>query len=309
MRGVSGMLDGIRRALESVAEALKTRRLSEEEVREHVEEFKLMLISNDVAVEVAERLGEELAERLRLIRVRRFGDGEGEVMELVAGVLDSVIREGSLDDLLRRIREKASMGEPFVILFVGPNGGGKTTTVVKVARLLQKHGFKCLIAASDTFRAGAIEQLQRLASEAGVRVVCQRYGADPAAVAMDTVMSARANRIPVVLIDTAGRTEVDHNLLEEMRKIKRVVGPDLVIYVGDALAGNAAVEQARRFDEYVGVDYIILAKLDADARGGSAISISYVTGKPVLFVGTGQGLDDLEPFTKPLLKRLILGRR
>jgi fused signal recognition particle receptor len=303
------MLDGIRRALESVAEALKTRRLSKEEIREHVEEFKLMLISNDVAVEVAERLGEELAERLRLLRVRRFGDGEGEVMELVAGVLDSVIREGSLDDLLRRIREKTSTGEPFVILFVGPNGGGKTTTVVKLARLLQRHGFKCLIAASDTFRAGAIEQLQRLASEAGVRVVCQRYGADPAAVAMDTVMSARTNRIPVVLIDTAGRTEVDHNLLEEMRKIKRVVGPDLVIYVGDALAGNAAVEQARRFDEYVGVDYIILAKLDADARGGSAISISYVTGKPMLFVGTGQGLDDLESFTKDLLKRLILGRR
>ncbi len=301
------MLDGIRRALEGVAEALKTRRLSEEEIREHVEEFKLMLISNDVAVEVAERLGEELAERLRLIRVRRFGDGEGEVMELVASVLDSVIREGSIDDLLRGIREKASVGEPFVILFVGPNGGGKTTTVVKLARLLQRHGFKCLIAASDTFRAGAIEQLQRLASEAGVRVICQRYGADPAAVAMDAVMSARANRIPVVLIDTAGRTEVDHNLLEEMRKIKRVVNPDLVIYVGDALAGNAAVEQARRFDEYVGVDYIILAKLDADARGGSAISISYVTGKPVIFVGTGQGLDDLEPFTKDLLKRLILG--
>jgi fused signal recognition particle receptor len=257
------MLDGIRRALEGVAEALKTRRLSEGEIREHVEEFKLMLISNDVAVEVAERLGEELAERLRLIRVRRFGDGEGEVMELVASVLDSVIREGSIDDLLRGIREKASTGEPFVILFVGPNGGGKTTTVVKLARLLQRHGFKCLIAASDTFRAGAIEQLQRLAGEAGVRVVCQRYGADPAAVAMDAVMSARANRIPVVLIDTAGRTEVDHNLLEEMRKIKRVVNPDLVIYVGDALAGNAAVEQARRFDEYVGVDYIILAKLDA----------------------------------------------
>jgi fused signal recognition particle receptor len=303
------MLDGIRRALEGVAEALKTRRLSEGEIREHVEEFKLMLISNDVAVEVAEKLGEELAERLRLIRVRRFGDGEGEVMELVASVLDSVIREGSVDDLLRRIREKFSTGEPFVILFVGPNGGGKTTTVVKLARLLQRHGFKCLIAASDTFRAGAIEQLQRLAGEAGVRVVCQRYGADPAAVAMDAVMSARANRIPVVLIDTAGRTEVDHNLLEEMRKIKRVVNPDLVIYVGDALAGNAAVEQARRFDEYVGVDYIILAKLDADARGGSAISISYVTGKPVIFVGTGQGLDDLEPFTKDLLKRLILGGR
>lgn len=303
------MLDGVRRALEGAAEALKARRLSEEEIRERVEEFKLMLISNDVAVEVAERLGEELAERLRLIRVRRFGDGEGEILELVAGILDSVIREGPPDELLTRIREKASRGEPFVILFVGPNGGGKTTTAVKLARLIQKHGFRCLIAASDTFRAGAIEQLQRLSGEAGVRVVCQRYGADPAAVAMDAVMSARANRMPVVLIDTAGRTEVDHNLLEEMRKIKKVVNPDIVIYVGDALAGNAAVEQARMFDKYVGVDYIILAKLDADARGGSAISISHVTGRPVIFVGTGQGLDDLEPFTKDLLRALILSRR
>lgn len=303
------MLDGIRKALEGVAEALKTRRLSDEEIKEYVEDFKLTLISNDVAVEVAEKLGEELAEKLKLIRVKRFGDGEGEVLELVAGILDSVIREGSLDDLLKRMHERISQGEPFVILFVGPNGGGKTTTVVKLARLLQKCGFRCLIAASDTFRAGAIEQLQRLAGVAGVRVVSQRYGADPAAVAMDAVTSARANRVPIVLIDTAGRTEVDHNLLEEMKKIKRVVNPDLVIYVGDALAGNAAIEQAKKFDEYVGLDYVILAKLDADARGGSAISISYVTGKPIIFVGTGQGLDDLEPFTKELVKSLILGRR
>jgi len=303
------MLDGIRRALEGVAEALKTRKLSDEEIKAYAEDFKLALISNDVAVEVAEKLGEELAERLRLIRVKRFGDGGGEMLELMAGILDSVIREESPDDLLKRIREKASSGEPFVILFVGPNGGGKTTTVVKLARFLQRHGLRCLIAAADTFRAGAIEQLQRLAGAAGIRVVGQRYGADPAAVAMDAVMSARASRVQAVLIDTAGRTEVDHNLLEEMRKIKRVVGPDLVVYVGDALAGNAAVEQAKRFDEYVGVDYVILAKLDADARGGSAISISYVTGKPIIFVGTGQGLDDLEPFTRELVKSLILGKR
>ncbi len=303
------MLDGVRKALKDFAETLKTRRLSDKEIEEHVESFKLTLISNDVAVEVAEKLCEELVKKLKLIRVKRFGDGEQEVLRLISEILDPVIMEGSFKDFLKRIREKASRGEPFIILFVGPNGGGKTTTVVKLARLLQKHGIRCLIAASDTFRAGAIEQLQRLAREAGVRVVGQRYGADPAAVAMDAVMSARANRVPVVLIDTAGRTEVDHNLLEEMRKIKRVVSPDLVIYVGDALAGNAAVEQARRFDEYVGIDYVILAKLDADARGGSAISISYVTGKPVIFVGTGQGLDQLEPFTRELIKTLILGRR
>ncbi|MEM4497852.1 MAG: signal recognition particle receptor subunit alpha, partial [Nitrososphaerota archaeon] len=147
------MLDGIRRALEGVAEALKTRKLSDEEIKAYAEDFKLALISNDVAVEVAEKLGEELAERLRLIRVKRFGDGGGEMLELMAGILDSVIREGSPDDLLKRIREKASSGEPFVILFVGPNGGGKTTTVVKLARFLQRHGLRCLIAAADTFRA------------------------------------------------------------------------------------------------------------------------------------------------------------
>lgn len=297
----------MRKALRDLAEALKTRSLSEREVEEQVEDFKLKLIANDVAVEVAEKLGELLAQKLRQIRVRRLGDGEQEILKLVSELIDSVIREASPSTLLERIREKAARGEPFTILFVGPNGSGKTTTIVKLANLLQGHGLRCVIAASDTFRAGAIEQLRKLAAGIGVRVVGQRYGADPAAVAMDAVMSARANGIPVVLIDTAGRTEIDHNLLEEMRKIKRVVGPDAVIYVGDALAGNAAVEQARRFDEYVGIDYIILAKLDADAKGGSAISMSYVTGKPILFVGTGQGLGELKPFTRDLVKAIIAG--
>ncbi|RLG04601.1 MAG: signal recognition particle-docking protein FtsY [Thaumarchaeota archaeon] len=299
------MLEGIRKAFKDVAEGLKTRKLSEKEIQEYVEDFKLKLIMNDVAVEVAEKLGEELARKLKPLKLSRFGDSSKEILNQISAVIDPVLKEGNLKEFLEKIDEKRRAGEPFTILFVGPNGSGKTTTIVKLALLLEKHGLKSVIAAADTFRAGAIEQLQELARRVRVRVVGQRYGADPAAVAMDAVMSAKANRIPVVLIDTAGRTEIDRNLLEEMRKIKRVVNPDLVIYVGDALAGNAAVEQARRFDEYVGVDYIILAKLDADAKGGSAISISYQTGKPILFVGTGQDLSDLKPFTKDLIRSAI----
>ena len=302
------MLEGVRGAFSRLVENIKTKRLSEKDVERYVNEFKLQLVSNDVALEVAEKLGEELSKRLRSMRFKRFGGAEEEVEKILEEILASIIHEADVNDILKRIKEKRRSGEPFIILFVGPNGSGKTTTIVKFAKYLKSRGFESLIAASDTFRAGAIEQLKRLAEPIGIRVVSQRYGADSAAVAMDAVMSARANRIPVVLIDTAGRTEIDLNLLQEMNKIKRVVNPDLVIYVGDALAGNVAVEQARRFDEHVGIDYAILAKLDADARGGSAISISYSINKPILFVGVGQDLDSLKPFTRKLIMDLILSK-
>ena len=302
------MLEGIRGAFSRLVENVKTRSLSEKDIERYVNEFKLQLVSNDVALEVADKLGEELSKKLRSMRFKRFGGAEEEVEKVLEEILASIIQEADVNDVLKRIEEKMRSGEPFIILFVGPNGSGKTTTIVKFAKYLKSRGFKSLIAASDTFRAGAIEQLKKLAEPIGIRVVSQRYGADSAAVAMDAVMSAKANRIPVVLIDTAGRTEIDLNLLQEMSKIKRVVNPDLVIYVGDALAGNIAVEQAKRFDEHVGIDYAILAKLDADARGGSAISISYSVNKPILFVGVGQDLDSLKPFTRRLIMDLILGR-
>ena len=302
------MLEGVRGTFSRLVENIKTRSLSEKDIERYVNEFKLQLVSNDVALEVAEKLGDELSKKLKSMRFKRFGGVEEEVEKILEEILASIIHDADVDDVLRRIEEKRGRGEPFIILFVGPNGSGKTTTIVKFAKYLKSKGFKSLIAASDTFRAGAIEQLKRLAEPIGIRVVSQRYGADSAAVAMDAVMSARANRIPVVLIDTAGRTEIDLNLLQEMNKIKRVVNPDLVIYVGDALAGNVAVEQARRFDEHVGIDYVILAKLDADARGGSAISISYSINKPILFVGVGQDLNSLKPFTRRLIMDLILSK-
>ena len=301
------MLEGVKGILGGLVKELGTRTLSEKEIQRYVENFKLQLVANDVAVEVAEDLGERLAAKLKELRLKRFEDSSAEIRKIMTELIDDILQEGDLEEVLEKIREKTSGGEPFVILFVGPNGSGKTTTIVKIAHYLKRLGYPSIIAAADTFRAGAIEQIQKLAKSVKVRVVSQRYGADPAAVAMDAAMSAKANNIPVVLIDTAGRTEVDRNLLEEMRKIKRVVNPDLVIYVGDALAGNSAVEQARRFNEYVGIDYIVLAKLDADARGGSAISISRLTGKPILFVGVGQELGDLKPFSKELIKSILFG--
>lgn len=303
------MFEGIRKAFSSLLDRIMTAGFSDKDIERAVDSFKLQLISNDVALEVAERISLEVADRLRSVRYQRFSDKERVMNEVLAEGLRPVMVEVDPErELTGLIKRKASEGSPAVILFVGPNGGGKTTTVVKVAKYVKDRGFSSIIACSDTFRAGAIEQLKGLADRVGIRTVSHGYGGDPAAVALDAIEAARSSKVSTVLIDTAGRTEVDRNLLEEMKKIKRVARPDIVIYVGDALAGNVVVEQAKRFDEFVGIDYVVLAKLDADMKGGSAISISYVTKRPILFVGTGQGLDDLEPFSKERVIELVLGQ-
>jgi len=176
------------------------------------------------------------------------------------------------------------------------NGTGKTTTIAKFANLLKKSGFSVILACSDTHRAGAIEQLTQHAERLSVKVISQKYGADPAAVARDAVLHAKSRRIDVVLIDTAGRMQTSRNLMEEMSKITRVVNPDLKIFVGDALAGNDAISQAKEFQEFTNFDAAILTKVDADVKGGAALSIAYITGKPIIYLGTGQSYDDLAQF-------------
>ncbi len=288
------MLKSLSKAFSNLVEKVSTTTLTGSEVESLLQEFYLQLVAADVAVETADAVVEGLRQRLKEFRVPRFSDKREMVKDVLKSTLSTVIKTASIQDVLKTAEERRKSGRPVVIMFVGPNGSGKTSTVVKLAHYLRKKGYSAILASADTFRAGAIEQLETLGEKAGFLVVSQQYGADPAAVAVDAISKAASLRANFVIIDTAGRTEVDRGLLEEMRKIKRVAKPDYVIYIGDALAGNVAVNQAKMFDEVVGVDFVVLAKLDADAKGGSAVSISHATGKPLLFVCTGQELDDLD---------------
>lgn len=186
--------------------------------------------------------------------------------------------------------------DPQVILFLGVNGTGKTTTIAKFAHLLQKRDFSVVLVAGDTFRAGAIEQLTEHANELGVKLIKHQKGADSAAVVYDAIQHAKSKGLDAVLVDTAGRMQTNQNLMDELRKICRVNDPDFRIFVGDALTGNDAVDQARDFHEAVGVDGVILTKLDSDAKGGSALSIANEIKRPIVYVGVGQSFDDLMEF-------------
>jgi fused signal recognition particle receptor len=272
-----------------------------------LDEFQLSLIENDVAVSAADFIGNELREKLKDAQFGRFTDPRARVKVILQEVLLSLLQKAGQLDIFALIDKKKSVGEPAVLVFIGINGTGKTTSVAKLAHVLQKKGRTVILAASDTYRSGSIEQLEEHARRIGVRVIKHQYGADPAAVAFDAVNYAKAHRINAVLIDTAGRMQNNKNLLEEMRKIVRVTNPDLTILVVDALTGNDAVEQGKVFSEAVKIDGIILAKLDADVKGGSAISLSYIMGKPVAMVGTGQKYDDLEPFQAEAIVKNLIG--
>jgi len=294
--------EGIRRFVDKVSKT----EFTEKNLNEVLWDLQLTLVANDVSLEVAERICEEIKRRLLGRSVGRFEDRRALVVEeLRKTIMDLFSKVGHID-LLEEASKARGEGRPLSVLFIGVNGTGKTTTICKVAKLLMDRGYSVVLACSDTFRAGAIEQLEEHARRVGVRVIRHRYGADPAAVAFDAVRHAEARGVDAVLIDTAGRMQTDRNLMDELRKIKRVASPDLTILVVDALTGNDAVEQARVFDSQVGFDAAILTKVDADVKGGSAISVAYETGKPIIYVGTGQGYGDLEPFNPEwLVERLL----
>lgn len=301
------MLEGLRKAFQTLTEKISTTRLSENELREALEDFKLQLIMSDVSLKTAEHIAEQIRPRLAELRIPRLGDGGEAFQKIYREVLFDVLIEASPETLLDSAKEKNSLrGEPYVILFVGPNGGGKTTTIAKIGYWLKKNGLTSVLSCSDTFRAAAIEQAKNLAARVGIRSVSQRYGADPAAVAVDSIMSAKSSGESVVLIDTAGRSEAKRNLMDEMKKIKRVSSPDAVFLVLDSLTGSAAQEQARIFHEEVGVDFVILTKLDSDSRGGLALTVCHEIQRPIMFVGLGQDLEDLIPFRKDFLIERIL---
>jgi len=298
------LFDSLKSKFSGLVDGVSSKKITEKDLNKILEDFELSLLESDVSMRVSEKIVNELKKKLSGEKIGLTSNKKDFVRVAVEETLTEIL-EFKKYDIFKEIQKKKKAGEIFSIAFVGFNGTGKTTTIAKFGKLLQDKGFKVVIAASDTFRAGSIEQLSLHAENVGIKVIKHSYGADPAAVAFDAINHAKARGIDVVLIDTAGRSEMNRNLMDEMKKLVRVANPDFKIFVGDSLAGNAVAEQAAKFSE-IGLDGSILTKVDADARGGAALSISYITEKPILFIGTGQGYDDLEPFDPKWLVERIL---
>ena len=273
-----------------IGEAVTKVSLSEQKFDEIFWELEVALLENNVALEVIEKIKEDLKEKLTKEKIPR-----GNINSIIISSLKNSIEElfdVEKINLIKEIKKK----KPYVIIFVGVNGSGKTTNMMKFADLCLKNNLKPVIAACDTFRAAAIQQLEVHANKLNVKLIKQDYGSDAAAVAFDAIEHAKSKNYDVVLIDTAGRSHSNVNLMDELKKVIRVSDPDFIVFVGDSLTGNDAVEQAKTFNEAVGIDGIILAKTDVDDKGGAFISVSYVTGKPILYIGTGQTYTDIKEF-------------
>src|SRR3989344_5054541 len=284
-----------------LTEKITTTKISEEKFEELFWDLELAMLENNVAVEVIHKIKDDLIHEIVEKPITR-GKTEEVIISTLKKSLDDVLSAEPID-LVKSCKSK----KPFVICFVGINGSGKTTTIAKVAKMLQDNKLSVVMAAADKFRAAAIDKLQLHADNLGVKLIKQDYGSDAAAVAFDAIKHAESKNKDVVLIDTAGRLHSNINLVDEMKKIIRVSKPDLKIFIGESITGNDCVEQARLFDEAIGIDGIILSKADIDEKGGAALSVSYVTKKPILYLGTGQNYGDLEVFDKEkMMKRLGL---
>lgn len=278
------------------------KRIKDKNLEIILDELEIILLEADVAFSVVQEIKDGVHLNLTDKKYsRKYSLNEIVEMAVRDAVHDILkINEFDFDEWIKK------RDSPSVIMFVGINGTGKTTAIAKMTNRLQKNNMTVVLAACDTFRAGAIEQLSIHAERLGTKIVKHAQDADPAAVAYDAIEHARSKRKDVVLIDTAGRMQTNSNLINEMKKIARIAKPDLKIFVGDSLAGNDAIEQAKVFDAAIGIDAIILTKIDTDAKGGAALSIAHTIGKPIAFVCDGQEYDDIQKFNaKWMLDRLF----
>lgn len=286
--------------------SLFKKHLTEEKFDELFTELELILMQNNVAIDVIDKIKSSLEEKLVGESLNNI-NLEEELKKTIEEIL--IEPKDFINEIKETIEARKSSKEkkPFVILFAGINGSGKTTTIAKIANLLKKNKLSVCLAAADTFRAAAIQQLEEHANRLNIPVIKKDYGSDPASVGFDAISYAKKHNINVVLIDTAGRMQNRDSLMKEMEKITRVNNPDMKIFLGESITGNDATEQARAFNEIMDLTGIILSKADIDEKGGTALSVSYITKKPILFLGVGQSYDDLEPFKKEkIIKNLGL---
>lgn len=285
----------------SLIEKITTKTLSKDEFERLFEPLEMTLLESNIAYAVINKIKEELQEEFQKGRIKR-----GKEVESIKNALKKVFSEVLIEPNIKEFESKLEK-KPLKVLFIGVNGSGKTTTLAKLCNFLKNKGKSCVISASDTFRAASIEQLEKHAAKLNVKVIKHDYKSDAAAVAFDAIKHAESKGVDIVLIDTAGRSHANVNLMDELKKVNRVVKPDITIFVGDSLTGNDVVDQAKTFLEAIDFDYVILTKADVDQKGGAIVSVGYVTKKPILFLGTGQGYADLELFKKDkILEKLGL---
>ncbi|MGB9003857.1 MAG: signal recognition particle-docking protein FtsY [Nitrosotalea sp.] len=302
------MFDKLRNAFSSAVKSFGEKELKEKDVDEVLFELEMALLESDVATEVIDLLKSDLKKQLIGTTVQKDTIAEFVKQNLRQSISNMFDAAGKID-ILSNIQTKKEKGEPYIISFMGINGTGKTTTIAKFANLLRENKLSSVIAAADTYRAGAIEQISEHGKRLNIKVIAQNYGSDPAAVSRDAVLYAKSHKVDCVLIDTAGRMQTSKNLMDQISKINKVVNPDLKLFVGDSLAGNDTVSQAREFHNYTKFDGAILTKSDADARGGAAISIVKVTSSPILYLGVGQEYKDLKPFDKDSFLESLFGQQ
>jgi len=278
---------------QKLKEKITNIKITQEEFNQYKEELEMLLLENNVAFVVTEKIIDNLEKEIVGEEIPKK-QLENKIKESLKKSIEEILVEPF--DLIKEIKNKKD--SPYVILFCGINGSGKTTTIAKFANLLKKEKISCILAAGDTFRAAAIDQLKKHAEKLLVPIISADYGSDPASVGFDAISYAKKNKIKCVLIDTAGRMYTQTNLMQEIGKISRVCKPDCKIFIGESITGNDATEQVKTFNDTLGIDGIILSKADVDEKGGTALSVGYITNKPILYLGVGQEYKDLEKFDK-----------
>jgi len=272
-------------------------KIKEKDIEKPLEELRLSLLSADVSLDVAEQIENQLKESLTGREVK----AKEKITQIIKNTVKQTLEEHLKEPekyLHQEIKELKDEEKPYLVLFLGPNGHGKTTTIAKIGKMLQEQEMEIVLAAADTFRAASIEQIEKWSEKLNAKLIKHEYGADPAAVCYDAKEHAETNNKDVVLIDTAGRSELNKNLMQQLEKIKRVTKPDKSMYVTEAVAGNASVEQAKKFNQKIGIDGFTITKVDTDAKGGCILSLPSTVGKPIHYIGVGQNLEDLKPFKK-----------